>query len=243
MAGAFQTSREIFNNPIWNDVTKFRLFFFIYGQAIFSESGYVIGNFHLKRGQYLRSFRNLRDDLQYLENRSVKKYSLSTISKKVGQLVKEGRLKIEDTELGTLFTVVNYASYQGLDNYKNNSENAERTDRERRENSNETQRERTENNNKKVNKVKKDNNEKKLYKEFVKLTEEEHLKLIEQLGQALTDDLIERLNNYIGSKGKQYKSHYHTILTWSRKDKPKEVKHEETTKPDNDKSRGIQLFK
>ena len=33
-----------------------------------------------------------------------------------------------------------------------------------------------------------------------------------------TKDFIERLNNYIGSTGKRYKSHYHTILNWYRKD-------------------------
>jgi len=76
---------------------------------------------------------------------------------------------------------------------------------------------------KKVNTDKTDNN-KRLYKEFVKLTDDEHLKLIEQLGQKILDDLIDRLNNYIGSTGKTYKSHYHTILTWHRKEKPKEVK-------------------
>ena len=66
--------------------------------------------------------------------------------------------------------------------------------------------------------VKNDKNEKKVYGEFVRLTEEEHQKLTERLGQALTTDYIERLDNYIGSKGKKYKSHYHTILTWARKD-------------------------
>jgi len=30
--------------------------------------------------------------------------------------------------------------------------------------------------------------------------------------------MITKLNNYIGSKGKKYKSHYHTILNWSRRD-------------------------
>lgn len=54
--------------------------------------------------------------------------------------------------------------------------------------------------------------------EFVKLTDEEYEKLISKLGKINTDDYIERLNNYLGSKGRQYKSHYHTILSWSRKD-------------------------
>ena len=50
------------------------------------------------------------------------------------------------------------------------------------------------------------------------LTDDEHKKLIEKIGQTETERYIERLNNYIGSKGKKYKSHYHTILNWSSKD-------------------------
>lgn len=119
MGGAFQTSRDIFQNPIWQDIPKFRIFFYIVGNAIFSKDGVRIGDIHLNRGQYLRSYRNLADDLQYIENRKVKKYSISVISRKIDQLVKEERLKIESTELGTLFTVVNYDIYQGFDHYKN----------------------------------------------------------------------------------------------------------------------------
>lgn len=119
--GAFLISREIFENAIWTDVVKFRIFFYIVGNAVFSEEGVEIGGIHIKRGQLLRSFRNLSDDLQYIENRKVKKYSVSVISRKVEQLVKENRLKIESTELGTLFTVVNYDLYQGLNNYRNDN--------------------------------------------------------------------------------------------------------------------------
>lgn len=55
-----------------------------------------------------------------------------------------------------------------------------------------------------------------IYGEFknVKLTDDEYNKLKER-------DLlpyIEKLSSYIASKGKKYKSHYATILTWSRKD-------------------------
>lgn len=158
MGGAFQTSRDIFANPIWNDIPKFRIFFYIVGNAVFSNNGVRIGGLTLQRGQFLRSYRNLQTDLEYIENRAVKKYSLSLIKRKVDQLVKEERLKIEDTELGTLFTVVNYALYQCLDNYKSNNENEERTEREQSENSNGTPTEQSENNNKNV---KNDKNDKK----------------------------------------------------------------------------------
>jgi hypothetical protein len=69
-------------------------------------------------------------------------------------------------------------------------------------------------------------NKEKIYKkekhlDFVLLTEEEHKKLIEQLGEDKTKEMIEKLNNYIGSKGKKYKSHYHTILNWVRMEQDK----------------------
>ncbi len=147
--GAFQTSRNIFENPIWSDIPKFRIFFYIYGNAVFSKEGTVTAGMKLKRGQFLRSYRNLQEDLEYVENRSIKKYSLSVIKRKVDSLVEENRLKIEDTELGTLFTVVNYESYQGLDNYK--SDNLER-----RKNADGTESERSENNNKNVKNVNND---------------------------------------------------------------------------------------
>lgn len=59
---------------------------------------------------------------------------------------------------------------------------------------------------------------KKKYGEFenVLLTDEEYHKL--EKSNLLP--YIERLSGYIASRGKKYKSHYATILNWSRKDKP-----------------------
>jgi hypothetical protein len=59
------------------------------------------------------------------------------------------------------------------------------------------------------------------HRAHVFLTEEEHKKLMEQLGEAKTNDMIERLDLYIGSKGDKYKSHYMTILNWLKMDKDK----------------------
>lgn len=67
-------------------------------------------------------------------------------------------------------------------------------------------------------------NKEKIIKEkfydFVFLTETEHRTLNEKYGKTRTDEFITRLNNYIGSKGTKYKSHYHTILNWINKDQP-----------------------
>lgn len=178
--GAFQTSRNIFESDIWNDVTKFRLFFYIYGNAVFAKEGTTIAGMKLERGQYLRSYRNLRDDLEYIENRSVKKYSLSVIKRKVDQLVKENRLKIEDTELGTLFTVVNYESYQGFDNYRKDN-------LERRKNRDGTGMERRENNNNNVNNVNNVNKDKKTLRSKLKF-ETHHMKLAELLFKKIKEN-------------------------------------------------------
>lgn len=58
------------------------------------------------------------------------------------------------------------------------------------------------------------------YGEFgkVSLLDVEYQKLLDKLGQTLTDDLIVRLDSYKASTGKTYKSDYATILNWSRKE-------------------------
>ena len=66
-------------------------------------------------------------------------------------------------------------------------------------------------------KVKVEDNKKNKYLDFVYLSEEEHQKLTTQLWPKLTNQLIEKLNNYIWSIWKdKYKSHYYTILNRSK---------------------------
>jgi len=64
----------------------------------------------------------------------------------------------------------------------------------------------------------KKNPSKKQYLDHVFLTNEEHTKLIERFGVKETAIWIDKLDSYIGSKGKKYKSHYKTIISWSLKD-------------------------
>jgi len=57
---------------------------------------------------------------------------------------------------------------------------------------------------------------------LVLMTQAEHEKLLVKFGELKTAEFIEKLANYIGSKGKKYKSHYHTILSWAPNEKPQE---------------------
>ena len=52
------------------------------------------------------------------------------------------------------------------------------------------------------------------YADFVTLTEAEHQKLVDKHGQAVTVQLIAKLNDYKGAHGKKYKSDYHAIHSW-----------------------------
>ena len=71
-------------------------------------------------------------------------------------------------------------------------------------------------------KIKEKKSIKEKYLEFVFLTKNEYEKLLNKLGKNELQDFIKRLNNYIGSSGKKYESHYYTILSWDRTDKKKQ---------------------
>lgn len=113
MSGWIKLHREIFDSDIWHDVTTFRLFVFLIGKATYHD-GIKVNGMELKKGQYVRSYRKLADDLAYKEGRGFKTYSLSTIKKCVNKLVESERVNVQETEVGTLFTIVNYAKYQDL---------------------------------------------------------------------------------------------------------------------------------
>lgn len=54
--------------------------------------------------------------------------------------------------------------------------------------------------------------------ENVYLTESEALKLKERFGDRKLNEYITKLDNYVESTGKKYKSHYATIISWINKE-------------------------
>lgn len=65
----------------------------------------------------------------------------------------------------------------------------------------------------------KEKEEKQKFREFVFLTKKEFQKLVETYGIRQANNLVAQLNDYIGSKGAKYRSHYYTIMNWARRDK------------------------
>jgi hypothetical protein len=207
MGGVFQVDREIFHHDIWEDVVKFRIFFYILGQAIFLEEGVTVAGIKLERGQYLRSLRKLQEDLAYKEGRggAIKTYPLTTLQNKIKTLVKDEQITIKSTESGTLFTVVNYALYQGFERFK-------KGEVEQLSNSNRTAIEQSPNNNKKVNKANKEKKEH--YADEVTMLTSEFQTLVDSHGEQAVKEMISILDNYKGASGKKYKSDYRAILNW-----------------------------
>jgi len=139
MSGWFKVYRDIFDSDLWHDVTTFRLFMYLLGQASHQNDVKSAG-VTLQRGQWLRSYRKLAEDLSYKEGRGLKQYSSKTIKKCVDKLIKDERVTVQETEVGTLFTITNYAVYQGFEDAEketgNGTSNEVETNGKRRGNNN-----------------------------------------------------------------------------------------------------------
>ncbi|MEC1723921.1 hypothetical protein P9E34_04065 [Schinkia azotoformans] len=120
--GWIKLHREILDSELWHDVTTFRLFIYLIGKAS-HQDGIKINGIEIKRGQWLRSYRKLAQDLAYKEGRGLKEYSLKTISKCINKLISAERVTIQETEQGTLFTIVNYAKYQDKQEFEEETVN------------------------------------------------------------------------------------------------------------------------
>lgn len=133
--------------------------------------------------------------------------SISTAKRTLDALETEGQIEQQKSNKGTLVTVVNWEYYQQSEQQSEQQVNNKRTTDEQQMN-NLPIKERSI----RIKEVK--NIPKVKYAEFVSMTEAEHQKLLETYGEADTQELIEILDNYKGSKGKTYKNDYRAILSW-----------------------------
>lgn len=133
------------------------------------------------------------------------------------KLESTGEISLFSTNKFTIATVENWAFYQGDES----EGNQQVTNNQPTNNQQVTNNQPHLKNVKNVKNVKKEKN---IYIrpalgkfENVLITEEELEKLKKRFPYDW-EDRIERLSEYMSSKGKRYKSHYATILTWARKD-------------------------
>ncbi|MBY0099428.1 hypothetical protein [Mesobacillus maritimus] len=105
MCGWVKLNRDVIEVDLWKEVVPFRLYLLLLTQAT-REDGRMVSGIPLKRGQYIRAYSKLVEDLGYREGRGEKQYSKSTIKRSVDKLVKKGLITAVETNMGTLFTVL-----------------------------------------------------------------------------------------------------------------------------------------
>lgn len=114
MSGWVKLTKQFTNDELWFNVTAFRLYVWILMKAAYAD-GIVLNGMKVKKGQYIRAYSQLSEDLMYIEGRSKKPLAKSTVKRAVDKLVKKGLLLAEETPLGTLFTVINSDDFTCLD--------------------------------------------------------------------------------------------------------------------------------
>ena len=136
--------------------------------------------------------------------------SVRQIRTAIGKLEQTGEIERKATSRYTLIKLLKYSDYQDFDYNERQTKDKQSTN-QRQTNDKQA----TTNNN--DNNIKNDNNDKtnKKYGAFenVILSEEEYKELKAQGNSYLIDEL----STYIASTGKQYASHYATLLGWSKK--------------------------
>ena len=170
----------------------------------------------IDRGEFMTSTRTLSIETGLSERQ---------VRTALDKLIMTNELTSKSNNKYRIIKVIKYNEYQDNDNQDNKQVTSKRQASDKPLTTNKNDK-----NIKNDNKVKES---KEKYSEFVLLTKTEYSKLLEQFGEKDTKDKIENLNNYIGSKGTKYKSHYHTILSWSKKDK------KDTTPTESAKSKAI----
>lgn len=134
MSGYIKLHRNILDHRIWTNVAEVRLFIYLILQAHHGQEPMRIGDVTIQRGQYLRSYRQLQEDLVYIEEGQVRKYGLGKIKRIIEHLKAE--VQAEETKYGTLFTVLKYAQYQAFELEKNGPRNSSGTPVEQEWNNN-----------------------------------------------------------------------------------------------------------
>lgn len=116
--------KDVFDD-LFDNQLDYRLLSLILRNAVYQDEGVTIENVHVKRGQWIRSYRKLAEDLKYKEGRGYKQYSPPAILKAMKRLEGKGYIKISLVQLTdqltgkltdrlTLIEVVEHEEYQGV---------------------------------------------------------------------------------------------------------------------------------
>ncbi len=197
--GYIKLYRSVLDWEWFNDANTLRLFIYCLLKANYSDTKWR--GIDIAQGSFITSYRRLSSNTGL---------TIQQIRNSLNKLQTTGEITHKAHSKYSVVTINNYAQYQSSNKQINKQTNNIATNKQQGSN-----KVATTDNKEKNKRIKEEKNK---YEDAVYLTQVEYDNLIERLGKALTQDYIERLDEYVGSQGKQYKSHYKTILSWYRKD-------------------------
>ena len=208
--GAFQIARQLFDSELWIEKPSSWKIIWIYILGKVNHQD----NKQFERGE---GFFNFSQELKQI-GRDI---TYDMIRHSMTYFKRNGMLSTTKSTRGIIVKVLKYNKFQKLENYKSTTASTTKAQPKHNESTTINKNVKNANNVKNV-------STKEIYKEKyldeVFLTKQEYQKLVDKFGETLTKDYIQRLDNYMGSKGKRYKSHYKTILMWDDKNKPQQTK-------------------
>lgn len=211
--GWIMLHRRLADNELWNKkpFSQGQAWVDLLMLANWQDGTVVIGMqpIECKRGQSVRSLET------YAKRWG---WSKSAVRRFFDLLQKLSMIRSENVTKTTRITICKYESYQDFGNDSETILKRSRNDSETilapNEQSNKVTREEEEIHTPEPKPEPKPKAKKISYAEHVRMTEEEHSKLVNEYGEADTQKFIERLNTYKGSTGKTYKSDYMTMFSW-----------------------------
>ena len=165
----------------------------------------------IKRGQRLTSLGHLALETGL---------SVQQVRTSLDKLRSTGEITSTATNQYTLITIINYDFYQSKEEKATSEITSTATNEQQTDNKRIT----TNKNNKNNKKNKNIEREASLpHYEHIKITEDELQKLNDKWGEKITDEYLAKINAYVGSTGRRYKSHYSVVDAWALRDERKPI--------------------
>ena len=189
--------RSLLDWEWYGDANTFRLFVHCLLRANHKEKKWQ--GITIDRGSFVTSYQHLALDLGL---------TVQNVRTSLNKLKSTGELTHKPHSKYGIITINNYDKYQDT----NSQPNTQLTVKQQSSNNKQQRNKET---------MKQDIKE---YGTHIRMTETEYGKLLERFGQVLTDKYVEKVDLYMGSTGKKYKSHYMTIISWLNRDLEKDPK-------------------
>lgn len=224
MDGWVKIHRKVMNHAVFTDPYIFRLWIICLMKATYTQRSVAVGSqkVELKPGQFITGRESLADEYNSGLKTKSQHVDARTIWRWIKRLETWGSLSINSSNKFSVITIVNWGEYQDFE-----FESVQQIDQVNVQHVSSTCPtgvQHVSTNKKEINKELKEGKKEPniSFAEYVAMTQTEHDRLVDKLGEERTQEYIERLDNYKGSTGRRYKSDYRTILTWVDKDQ-KEV--------------------